>query len=98
MGTVVLDREKDRIKRVHFEREIPSPMRASLEGPSPDFVVGRVYQTALESAVYAVETGAATLNRDRKVEPGSDAYGALRNDVASSLFETSGCHDLPNQP
>jgi hypothetical protein len=90
--------QKERIKRVHFEREIPSPMRASLEGPSADFVAGRVYQTALESAVYAVETGAAVLNRDRKVEPGSNAYGALRNDVASSLFETSGCHDLPNQP
>ena len=90
--------QKDRIKRVHFKREIPSPMRASLEGPSPDFVVGRVYQTALESAVYAVETGAATLNRDRKFEPDSDAYRALRNDVASSLFESSGCHDLPDQP
>jgi hypothetical protein len=38
------------------------------------------------------------LNRDRKFEPGSDAYRALRNDVASSLFETSGCHDPPNQP
>ena len=90
--------QKERIKRAHFEREIPSPMRASLEGPSPDFIVGRVYQTALESAVYAVETGAAALNKDRKVEPGSDAYKALRNDVASSLFESSGCHDLPDQP
>jgi hypothetical protein len=73
-------------------------MRASLEGPSADFIVGRVYQTALESAVYAVDTGAATLNRDRKVEPGSDAYKALRNDVASSLFESNDCHDLPDQP
>lgn len=90
--------QKERIKRAHFEKEIPSPMRASLEGPSADFVVGRVYQTALESAVHAVETGAAALNRDRKVEPGSDAYKALRNDVASSLFESSGCHDLPDQP
>ena len=90
--------QKERIKLVHFESEIPSPMRASLEGPSPDFVVGRLYQTALESAVYAVEIGAAALNRDRKFEPGSDAYRALRHDVASSMFESSGCHDLPNQP
>jgi len=90
--------QKERIKRAHFDKEIPSPMRASLEGPSADFIVGRVYQTALESAVYAVDTGAAALNRDRKVEPGSDAYKALRNDVASSLFESSGCHDLPDQP
>jgi len=89
---------KDRIKRAHFESEIPSPMRASLEGPSPDFVVGRLYQTALESAVYAVEIGAAALNRDQKFEPGSDAYRALRNEVASSMFESSGCHDISNQP
>ena len=73
-------------------------MRASLEGPSPDFIVGRIYQTALESAVYAVEAEAIVQNRDRKVERDSDAYQSLRNDVASSLFESSGCHDLPDRP
>ena len=51
--------QKERIKRAHFDKEIPSPMRASLEGSSADFIVGRVYQTALESAVHAVDTGAA---------------------------------------
>jgi len=90
--------QNERIKRVHLEREVPSPMRASLEGPSPDFIVGRIYQTALESAVYAVEAEAIVQNRDRKVERDSDAYQSLRNDVASSLFESSGCHDLPDRP
>lgn len=72
--------EAEKIQQDDLSKEVPMIMLLLLEGPSPDFMLGRIYQMAQDSALEDVYKTGGRFNSDE-----------MKEALAENMFSKANC-------